>query len=309
MCGKGTFRLKSTVSTKKSPEALAETDMNVIESVAEMQRIALKAKGEGKRIALVPTMGYLHAGHASLMHEGRRRSDLLVTSIFVNPAQFGANEDLDKYPRDMERDMKIAREAGVDLIFAPQPVDMYPPEFQTWVDVERLSLPLCGASRPGHFRGVTTVVCKLFSIVQPTLALFGIKDYQQLAVIRRMTADLNLPVEIADMPIVREIDGLAMSSRNAYLSPENRIKALCLSRAIQSVLESYRGGERDVLVLDRNAREQIAAVKGAEIDYLEFRNGATLELQQQADDQTLLAMAIKIGTTRLIDNCILGEDR
>jgi pantoate--beta-alanine ligase len=282
--------------------------MKLIESVNEMQQLSLQARGKGKSIALVPTMGYLHAGHASLMHEGRKRCDLLVTSIFVNPTQFGAGEDLDKYPRDMERDRAIAAAEGVDAIFAPKAGDMYPTGFQTWVDVDRLSLPLCGSSRPGHFRGVTTVVCKLFSIVQPTLALFGMKDYQQLAVIRRMTADLNLPVEIVGMPIVRETDGLAMSSRNAYLSPGNRIKALCLSRAIQSALKAYRGGERDVAALDRIAREKILDVEGALIDYLEFRNGASLELQQQADDQTLLALAVKIGTTRLIDNCILGDD-
>ena len=282
--------------------------MKLIESVAEMQQLALQTRGEGKSVALVPTMGYLHAGHASLMHEGRKRCDLLVASIFVNPTQFGAGEDLDKYPRDMERDKAIAAAEGVDVIFAPGAGEMYPAGYQTWVDVDRLSLPLCGASRPGHFRGVTTVVCKLFSIVQPTLALFGMKDYQQLAVIRRMTADLNLPVEIVGMPIVREADGLAMSSRNAYLSPENRSKALCLSRAIQSALKAYRGGERDVVALDMIAREQITAAGGAQIDYLEFRNGASLELQQQADDQTLLALAVRIGTTRLIDNCILGED-
>jgi pantoate--beta-alanine ligase len=282
--------------------------MKLIESVAEMQQLALQTRGEGKSIALVPTMGYLHAGHASLMHEGRKRCDLLVTSIFVNPTQFGAGEDLDKYPRDMERDKAIAATEGVDIIFSPGAGEMYPAGYQTWVDVDRLSLPLCGASRPGHFRGVTTVVCKLFSIVQPTLALFGMKDYQQLAVIRRMTSDLNLPVEIVGMPIVREADGLAMSSRNAYLSPENRIKALCLNRAIQSALEAYRGGERDVVALDRIAREQITAANEAQIDYLEFRNGVSLELQKQADDQTLLALAVKIGTTRLIDNCIIGED-
>jgi pantoate--beta-alanine ligase len=252
-------------------------------------------------------MGFLHAGHASLMHEGRKLCDLLVTSIFVNPTQFGAGEDLDKYPRDMERDMSIAAKAGVDIIFAPKASDMYPVGYQTWVDVDTLTLPLCGACRPGHFRGVTTVVSKLFSIAQPTLALFGMKDYQQLAIIRRMTVDLNLPVEIVGMPIVREADGLAMSSRNAYLSPENRIKALCLSRAIQSALEAYRGGERDVVALDRIARKQILNTEGASIDYLEFRNGASLELQQQADDQTLLALAVRIGTTRLIDNCMLGE--
>lgn len=282
--------------------------MKLIESVQEMQHIAIKTRGEGKSIALVPTMGFLHAGHASLMHEGRKRSDLMIASIFVNPTQFGAGEDFNNYPRDLERDMAIADAAGVDMIFAPKASDMYPAGYQTWVDVDQLTLPLCGASRPGHFRGVTTVVCKLFTIVQPTVALFGKKDFQQLAVIRRMTADLNLPVEIVGMPIVREEDGLAMSSRNAYLSPENRIKALCLSRAIRAAKAAYDGGERDVVILDIVAREQIAAADGALIDYLEFRHSASLELQQQADDGTLLALAVKIGTTRLIDNCILGED-
>jgi pantoate--beta-alanine ligase len=282
--------------------------LKLIESVKQMQDLAISAKASGKRIALVPTMGFLHQGHASLMIEGRKHSDLLVTSIFVNPTQFGIGEDFEKYPRDFERDMAIASDAGVDIIFAPTASEMYPPGFQTFINVEDISLPLCGNSRPGHFRGVTTVVCKLFGIIQPGVAIFGKKDFQQLAVIRRMTVDLNLPVEIVGMPIVREADGLAMSSRNAYLSPENRIKALCLSRAIQSALEAYRGGERDVVALDRIAREQIAAADGAQIDYLEFRDGGSLELQQQADDQTLLALAVKIGPTRLIDNCILGED-
>jgi pantoate--beta-alanine ligase len=282
--------------------------MKIIESVHDMQQLALKTRGEGKSIALVPTMGYLHEGHASLMHEGRRRCDLLVASIFVNPTQFGAGEDLDKYPRDLERDTAIARGAGVDVIFAPRAGDMYPSGYQTWVDVDQLSLPLCGASRPGHFRGVTTVVCKLFSIVQPNLALFGKKDYQQLAVIRRMTADLNLPVEIVGMPIVREPDGLAMSSRNSYLSAEERGKALCLSRAIKAAVTAYRAGERDASVLDGLARHEILAVGGADIDYLEFRHNETLQLQQQVNDHTLLALAVKIGKTRLIDNCLLGEN-
>lgn len=281
--------------------------MVVIESVQEMQQLALKAREVGRSIALVPTMGYLHAGHASLMHEGRRRCDILVASIFVNPTQFGAGEDLDKYPRDLERDKTIASAAGVDIIFAPTAVAMYPAGYQSWVDVDRLTLPLCGASRPGHFRGVTTVVCKLFNIIQPHVALFGKKDYQQLAVIRRMALDLNLPVEIVGMPIVRETDGLAMSSRNAYLSPDDRVKALCLSRAIAAARHAYRGGERAVSALDRIARDQIRAVDGALIDYLEFRNGESLEVQEHADDTTLLALAVRIGATRLIDNCLLGE--
>ncbi len=282
--------------------------MKIIESIDEMQQISLSFRARGKTIALVPTMGFFHEGHASLMREGRRRAELLVTSIFVNPAQFGVGEDFEKYPRDLERDKAVASAAGVDLIFTPGAAEMYPTGYQTWVDVEQLTMPLCGASRPGHFRGVTTVVCKLFGAVQPTLAIFGMKDFQQLAVIRRMTADLNLPAEIVGMPIIREDDGLAMSSRNAYLSPENRIKALCLSAAIRAVSAAYRGGESNVARLEAIAREQIALAEGARIDYLEFRHSATLELQQQADNNTLLALAVKIGATRLIDNCILGEE-
>ena len=282
--------------------------MRIIESVREMQEFSSVARRAGQAIALVPTMGYLHEGHASLMREGRRRGELLVLSIFVNPTQFGEGEDFDAYPRDLERDRRVAEEAAVDVIFAPRAREMYPEGYQSYVDVERLTTHLCGASRPGHFRGVTTVVTKLFNIVKPHVALFGRKDYQQLAVIRRMTADLNIDVEVVGMPIVREADGLAMSSRNAYLSSENRAKALCLSRAIRTASSAYRGGERDIAKLDAIAREQIAAVNGVQIDYLEFRHGSSLELQQQADDNTLLALAVKIGTTRLIDNCILGEN-
>jgi len=282
--------------------------MIIIESVSEMQRLTLQKRGEGKSIALVPTMGYLHAGHASLMHEGRKRCDLLVTSIFVNPTQFGAGEDLDKYPRDLERDKAIASAEGVDIIFAPKASDMYPVGYQTWVDVDKLTLPLCGASRPGHFRGVTTVVCKLFNILQPTVAFFGKKDFQQLAVIRQMVNDLNMPVTVVGMPIVREQDGLAMSSRNAYLSPEERQKALCLSRALGAVRSAFRGGERNVTVLRRLVVETIEGEKTPVIDYADFRHGTTLQEVETADRQTLLALAVKIGTTRLIDNCILGED-
>jgi pantoate--beta-alanine ligase len=284
------------------------TPMKIIQSVKEMHTLAAGFRADGKTIALVPTMGCLHDGHASLMREGRRRSDLLVASIFVNPAQFGAGEDFDAYPRDLERDSGIAGEAGVDLIFAPRASDMYPVGYQTWVDVERLTLPLCGASRPGHFRGVTTVVCKLFNIVKPHLALFGKKDYQQLAVIRRMAADLNMAVDIVGMPIVREPDGLALSSRNAYLSETERTSALCLSRALNEARRLYRRGERDVGVLRGGVGAILAAEPGARSDYVDFRNGETLEEVELADERTLVALAVKIGKTRLIDNCILGEE-
>ncbi|HTG80500.1 MAG TPA: pantoate--beta-alanine ligase [Geobacteraceae bacterium] len=281
--------------------------MEIIESVKEMQKRALAWRAGGKRVALVPTMGYLHDGHASLMREGRARGDILVASIFVNPAQFGAGEDFDSYPRDLERDSRVAAEAGVDVIFMPKASDMYPAGYQTWVDVERLTLPLCGASRPGHFRGVTTVVCKLFTIVAPHVALFGKKDYQQLAVIRRMTADLNLPVEVVGMPIVREADGLAMSSRNSYLSPEERRAALCLSRGIAEARRLFAAGELASARLKGAVAAIVAAEPLAVTDYIEMRDGDTLEEVVLAGGNTLLALAVRIGMTRLIDNGVLGE--
>jgi pantoate--beta-alanine ligase len=273
-----------------------------------MQQTALELKQNGKRIAFVPTMGFLHEGHASLLREGRQRGDVLVLSIFVNPIQFGPNEDLDSYPRNLEGDCAIARACGVDIVFTPSAAGMYPPGFQTAIRVPELALPLCGASRPGHFDGVATVVAKLFNIVQPDLALFGKKDFQQLAIIRRMTTDLSLPVEIVGMPIVREADGLAMSSRNAYLSADQRQSALCLSRAIRLVRERYAAGERRAETLREEALKLIADEPAATIDYLELRDAATLEPAADVSDTTLMALAVKIGTTRLIDNTLLGDD-
>lgn len=282
--------------------------MKIISSILEMQQIALAFRREGKRIAFVPTMGFLHEGHASLLREGRRRGDILVLSIFVNPIQFGPTEDLERYPRNLEGDCAIARECGVDIVFTPTAAEMYPHGFQTSIRVKELSLPLCGASRPGHFDGVATVVTKLFNIVQPDTALFGAKDFQQLAIIRRMVIDLSQPVEIIGMPIVREADGLAMSSRNAYLSPEERRSALCLSRAIDLVRERYASGERDAATLLAVARQLILAEPKAAIDYLELRAAATLETVDSVADSTLMALAVRIGTTRLIDNTLLGDE-
>ena len=279
--------------------------MILIETVAEMQQFAREHRGE---IALVPTMGYLHEGHASLMREARRRAPIVVVSIFVNPTQFGVNEDLDSYPRDLERDLGIAQGAGVDVIFAPQACDMYPAGYQSYLDVEEITRELCGASRPGHFRGVTTVVAKLFNIVAPRLAVFGKKDFQQLAVIRRMVQDFNMDLEIVGMPIVREADGLALSSRNAKLDAAGRASALCLSRAIAAARGAFRGGERSVNELRRVALALIQGERLAELDYLEFRDPTTLVPLQQADGSTLLALAVRIGAVRLIDNCILGEE-
>lgn len=282
--------------------------MEIISTIEEMQQTALSLKRQGRIIALVPTMGYLHEGHASLLREGRKRGDILALSIFVNPIQFGQNEDLGRYPRDRERDCRIAEACGVDIVFTPDSTDMYPPGFQTGVTVRELSLPLCGASRPGHFDGVATVVAKLFNIVQPDVALFGRKDYQQLAVIRRLAADLNLPVQVVGMPIIREADGLAMSSRNSYLSPAERQAALCLYRALVRATARYAAGERSAIVLKDEALAAIAQEPLAAIDYLEIRDGVTLEPSQTADNGTLLALAVKLGQTRLIDNTLLGEE-
>ena len=282
--------------------------MKIINSIVHMQALAIAPEREGRRIAFVPTMGYLHEGHASLLREGRKRGDVLVLSIFVNPIQFGQNEDRETYPQNFDRDCQIAEACGVDIVFIPTAAEMYPDGFQTGVAVRDISLPLCGASRPGHFDGVATVVTKLFNIVRPDVALFGCKDFQQLAVTRRMTADLNLPIEIVGMPIVRETDGLAMSSRNAYLSPLERQSALCLSRAVKRARELFAAGERSVTALAGETRAVIEQEAAAAIDYVEFRDGATLHELKAADAGTLLALAVKIGQTRLIDNTVLGEE-
>jgi pantoate--beta-alanine ligase len=278
--------------------------MILIDTVSQMQQFAREHRGE---IALVPTMGYLHEGHASLMHEARKRAAIVVVSIFVNPTQFGVNEDLESYPRDLERDRRVAQGAGVDVIFAPSAREMYPEGYQSYLDVEEITRELCGASRPGHFRGVTTVVAKLFNIVAPRLALFGKKDFQQLAVIRRMVQDFNMDLEIVGMPIVREADGLALSSRNSKLGPAERAGALCLSRSLAAARGAFQAGERSVNELRKVALAPIAGESLAQLDYLEFRDPDTLAPLQQADARTLLALAVRLGAVRLIDNCILGE--
>ncbi len=282
--------------------------MKLIHDLNEMQSEVLALKRQGKRVSFVPTMGYLHEGHASLLREARNLGDVLVLSIFVNPTQFAPNEDLGSYPRNLEGDLKLAESCGTDLVFAPTAAGMYPAGFQTTVSLGSLTEPLCGASRPGHFNGVAVVVTKLFGIVQPDVALFGKKDFQQLAIIRQMTKDLNLPVEIVGMPIVREPDGLAMSSRNSYLSTEERQQALCLYRAIQKVKRLFSQGERTVDTLLAEARNEIESVPSTVIDYLELRDSVTLGFVEQAEKGTLLALAVKIGRTRLIDNTILGDE-
>lgn len=261
----------------------------------------------GERLALVPTMGFLHEGHLSLIREGSRRADRVAVTIFVNPTQFGANEDLDRYPRDLEGDLRKAAAAGAWLVYAPtDPAEVYPPGFQTWVQVEKLELGLCGGRRPGHFRGVATVVCKLIALFRPQLALFGQKDYQQLAVVRRMVRDLDLDAwtEIVGLPTVREADGLALSSRNAYLDPEERKRALSLSRALESAATRLRAGEREAAALVAAARAELEG-QVDRIDYVELVDADSLEPVERVQGSTCLLIAAFVGATRLIDNRVL----
>lgn len=273
-----------------------------------MQQRALAARAAGQTVSFVPTMGFLHEGHLSLLHEGRKRGDLLVLSIFVNPTQFGQGEDFEDYPRDLQRDSELAESAGVDIIFAPTAGDMYPKGYATYVDVEGITEVLCGASRPGHFRGVTTVVSKLFNIVQPHVALFGNKDFQQLAVIRRMTLDLNMPVEIVGLPIYREADGLAMSSRNVYLTDVQRQQALVLSRSIAEAKNLAAAGQHNCAELLAELCKMINTQSEARIDYLKICHQLSLEEQVEVDTDSVLLLAVFVGKTRLIDNSFLLDN-
>jgi pantoate--beta-alanine ligase len=250
-------------------------------------------------------MGYFHEGHLSLMREGRRRGDVLVVSLFVNPTQFGEGEDYGVYPRDFSRDKSMAEGIGVDILFAPTVEEMYPKGFQTFVAVERVTKPMEGQFRPTHFRGVTTVVAKLFNIVKPHIAIFGEKDYQQLVVIRRMVEDLNLGVEIIGMPIVREGDGLAMSSRTTYLTSEQRKAALSLNRSLQKAAQLFRSGERRTGKIIDGVKEVIGREQGISIDYAEIRDAKTLEGIEFIEGQAVIALAVNVGKVRLIDNLVL----
>ncbi len=256
-------------------------------------------------LGLVPTMGYLHEGHLALVRRARQECASVAASIFVNPTQFAPTEDLSKYPRDLERDLRLLSETGVDLVWTPTPEVMYPPEFQTWVQVESLSLPLEGAVRPGHFRGVTTVVAKLFNAVQPQRAYFGQKDAQQAAVIQRMASDLNFPIEIIICPTVREPDGLAMSSRNSYLSPQERQSAAVLYRALSAARDAHQHGERSAGRLRTIVSEAIAAEPLARLQYISCADFFTLQEVEVVEHKTLLSLAVFFGKTRLIDNFIL----
>lgn len=281
--------------------------MELVESIELMQQRMVSARAAGKTVAFVPTMGYLHAGHISLLDEGRRRGDLLVLSIFVNPTQFGQGEDFDDYPRDLQQDCALAKEAGVDLVFAPSAGTMYPQGYATEINVSGLTAGLCGASRPTHFRGVCIVVTKLFNIVQPHVALFGNKDFQQLAVVRRLTQDLNLPIEIIGMPIYREADGLAMSSRNVYLDSEQRHQVLALSRSITLARDLVNQGQRDVATVIAAVCNHLGEQSLIRTDYVAICHQVTLEPQQRIDKDSVLLLAAFVGQTRLIDNGYLMD--
>jgi pantoate--beta-alanine ligase len=283
--------------------------VEIIREPAAMTAWSAGQSAGGHTIGLVPTMGFFHEGHLGLMRTAGRRADRVVVSLFVNPTQFGPNEDLDAYPRDFERDCSLARGVGVDVLFAPQAEAMYPQGSRTTVKVTGLTDHLCGAARPGHFDGVATVVTKLFNIVRPDLAVFGQKDFQQLAVIRRMTTDLNMGVEIIGHPIVREPDGLAMSSRNTYLRDDQRRAALSLSRSLALARELAGRGERETAKLAQAVRGLILDRPGTEIDYVSFVDDRTLQPVDRVDDHTVLALAVKIGgRVRLIDNGYLLAD-
>lgn len=280
--------------------------MKVVGTIAEVRAFVKEWKKNGESVGFVPTMGYLHEGHGSLITKARENNDRVVVSIFVNPMQFGPSEDLESYPRDLEKDSKFCEKLGADLIFHPEPEEMYHDDFSSYVDMSVLTEELCGLSRPVHFRGVCTVVNKLFNIVQPDNAYFGEKDAQQLAIIKHMVQDLNMDVNVVGCPIVREEDGLAKSSRNTYLSPEERQAALILSKTIEFGKQLIADGEKDADVLVAKMKANIETEPLAKIDYVKAVNGLTMQQQKEIKAPMLVAIAVYIGKTRLIDNMILA---
>jgi len=281
--------------------------MKIINKISAMQTMAAELRNKQRKIAFVPTMGYLHEGHLELMKVGRANADILIISIFVNPAQFGENEDIDIYPRDIEGDSNKAESVGVDILFFPDAEEVYPKGYQTKIKVAELSQCLCGISRPGHFDGVATVVAKLFNIVKPHTAIFGEKDMQQLQIIKRMVRDLNMDIEIIGVPIFRELNGLALSSRNSYLSPEERVSALCLKGALDIAKAMVISGERKSFKILDAIREYITGHPFTKIDYIAICDLETLhDVDVIADNKVLLALAVFIGKTRLIDNAVIA---
>ena len=279
--------------------------MQIIQNIKEMQSLADSLRSEGKTIGFLPTMGFMHEGHLSLMRIARPKCDVLVVSIFVNPTQFGPNEDLNKYPRDFDRDEKLCREEKVDVIFYPNKDTMYSEPYFTFINVEKLSETMCGLSRPGHFKGVATVVAKLFNIVKPHFAVFGEKDFQQAVIIKQMVRDLNFRVEILTGPIVREPDGLAMSSRNKYLSPAERQNALVLYNSLKLAEKLVMEGNDNSEFIHAKMKNLIQQIPEAHIDYIAIVDSKTLTPVRKIENNTLIALAIKIGPTRLIDNTLI----
>jgi len=273
--------------------------------ILELREIIALEKKRGRNIALVPTMGYLHRGHLSLIEQAKQTGAVVVVSIFVNPLQFGPKEDLSRYPRDLERDASLVKDAGVDILFHPTVEEMYPRSVITYVEVGKLDTVLCGATRPGHFRGVATVVSKLFHIVQPDLAFFGQKDYQQYLVIQRMVSDLNLPIEVCPVSIVREEDGLALSSRNVFLTSEQRQEARVLSQSLNEAERSLGAGERSAREIEKQLRDRISSQCHGVIDYVEVRDAGDLSEVTTIERPVLIALAVKFGSTRLIDNKVV----
>jgi len=282
--------------------------MDIVHTVAEMHRFADRAHRGGRTIGFVPTMGFLHEGHVSLMHIARRHADVLVVSIFVNPTQFGPGEDFDSYPRDFDRDRRMVEAAGADCLYYPDAAEMYPPGYQTMVCVRDVTRNLCGLSRPTHFEGVATVVTKLFNAVKPQCAVFGQKDFQQLAVIRRMVRDLNMDIDIIGAPIVREPDGIAMSSRNKYLGPQERPAARCLSRALDAARSRVREGERSAQALISLAAGIIGSEALGRIDYIKVCDTETLQDVEIIERDAVMAIAVFFEKARLIDNTVLRPD-
>lgn len=280
--------------------------MRIIESVKKMQETALGIRASGRRIGLVPTMGFLHEGHLSLLRIAKQEADVVVVSIFVNPIQFGPQEDFERYPRDFERDKKLCKGEKVDVIFCPSVKEMYMPGHSVYVEEKDMSKGLCGTSRPGHFRGVTTVVCKLFNIVKPHVVVFGQKDAQQARIIRQMVRDLNFPIKIIVAPTIREPNGLAMSSRNKYLAKRQRREATCLVEALRLAERLFENGERHAVVIRKEMAGVIRRAPSAEIEYIEIVDYETLRPVEKVAGVTLIALAVKIGRTRLIDNIVLA---
>lgn len=281
--------------------------MKIVRTIEDARAEVAAVRAAGRRVGFVPTMGFLHEGHLSLVDRCRELADYVVMSIYVNPLQFGPNEDFEAYPRDFDRDVALAQDRGVDLVFAPGDGELYPGDLTVAVTPKRLADRLCGLSRPGHFEGVLTVVCKLFGIVTPDVAVFGQKDFQQSVLIRKMVADLDLPVRVDVAPTIRDPDGLAMSSRNAYLTPAERRAALALPRALAEAVRLYRAGERSAGRLRAAALETVEAAGGADVEYLEIVSATDLTPSEVADDDAVMAVAARVGETRLIDNCRLAR--